>query len=109
MTFVVLATEEPRTPKAGVRATRTNSRVAPRRVGAPHEHGQHLSHRVPSVAGSGFRSTGTFACVPRMNASTLATGRSACATRECEEDISAHWENWSYGKIGAIDMAAGGR
>jgi len=30
------------------------TRAAPRRVGAPHEHGQHHCHRVPSVACSGF-------------------------------------------------------
>jgi len=39
------------------------------------------SHRVLSVAGSGFCSTGTLACVCyAWNASALDTGRSACAT-----------------------------
>ncbi len=30
------------------------TRVAPRGLGVPHEHGQNLCHRVPSVAGSSF-------------------------------------------------------
>ena len=37
------------------------SRVAPRRIGAPHEPGQPLCPRVPSVAGSGLSDTGTLA------------------------------------------------
>jgi hypothetical protein len=53
--------EEPRTPKTGVRATRTHSQAAHvlRLISAPHERGQHPCHRVPSVAESGFRGTGT--------------------------------------------------
>jgi len=40
------------------------TRAAPRRIGAPHEHGQHLCHRVPSVAGSGFLTVADIECPP---------------------------------------------
>jgi hypothetical protein len=42
------------------------TRVAPRPIGAPHEPGQPLCHRVPSVAGSGLSGTGTPACAQCM-------------------------------------------
>jgi hypothetical protein len=47
---------------------------------APREPRQHLCHRVPSVGGSGFRGTGTPACVLCMECISQGTGRSACAT-----------------------------
>jgi len=37
-------------------------RVAPRCIGAPHARGQHLCHRVPSVAGSGFLTVADINC-----------------------------------------------
>src|SRR5271157_4965514 len=54
--------------------------VAPRYIGAAHEPGQHLCHRVPSVAGSGLSGTGTPACALCMECISHGTGRSACAT-----------------------------
>ena len=48
------------------------------------EHGQHLRHRVPSVAGSGFCGIGTPACAPCMECISHSTGRSACATNSRE-------------------------
>ena len=47
---------------------------------APHEPGQHPCPRVPSVACSGFRSTGTPACALCMECISQGTGRSACVT-----------------------------
>jgi len=44
--------------------------VAPRGIGAPHEPEQHLCHRVPSVAGSGFVTVADINCPPRRIGAT---------------------------------------
>ncbi len=74
MRFVVFASEEPRTPKTGDRATRTDSPVAPRCIGCPTNTGNisvTASHPWPVLASVAQ----ALLPVPyAWNASALATG-----------------------------------
>ncbi len=68
------------------------SRMVPRYIGAPHGHGQHLCHRLPSVAGSGFSGTGTPACATShsllMRAFSTASGFLSITVKQARTALS---------------------
>ena len=70
-----------------------SERVAPRGLGAPHEPGQHLRHRVLSAAGSGLCGTPMDRGALGMECINPRTGRSACATRDGERNAARRSRN----------------
>ena len=74
---------------------------------APHEHRQHLCHRVLSVACSGFLTMAPRCIGVRYawNASALDTGKSACATRETKyysHSFSDDCQPWYVVKVSGV-------